>query len=81
MKYYKFKKIQKGDNPIIRITYKNWYGSLFEKDICKCDVDGFWVFMENGNLTYNFEPINNFYKNNSDIYFVNAERQSENTII
>ncbi len=74
MKYYKFKKITKGDNPIIRVTYKKWYGSLIEKDICKCNtIEGFWVFMDDGQLTHRFEPINNFYNNNEDEYFVNTK--------
>jgi hypothetical protein len=73
MKYYKFKKITKGENPIIRVTYKTWHGSLIEKDICKSEnVEGFWEFMEDGNLTHRFEPINNFYKNDEDVYWVNG---------
>tara|TARA_R110000803_G_scaffold171193_1_gene234071 strand:- start:367 stop:591 length:225 start_codon:yes stop_codon:yes gene_type:complete len=73
MKYYKFKKITKGENPIIRITYKTWYGSLIEKDICKSkDIEGFWKFMEDGSLTHRFDPINNFYKNDEDVYWVNS---------
>jgi len=73
MKYYKFKKIEKGQNPIIRVTYKTWWGGLVEKDICKSkNVDGFWVFMESGSLTHQFEPINTFYKNNDDLYYVNG---------
>jgi hypothetical protein len=73
MKYYKFKKITEGENPIIRVTYKTWRGSLIEKDVVKSAVEGFWEFMENGNLTHNFAPINNFYNNNNDIYWVNGE--------
>ena len=74
MKYYKLEKITKGENPIIRVTYKTWWGSLIVKDICKCNtVEDFWVFMDNSCLTHNFEPINNFYKNDKDIYFVNGQ--------
>tara|TARA_R110000751_G_C13720375_1_gene475373 strand:- start:967 stop:1191 length:225 start_codon:yes stop_codon:yes gene_type:complete len=73
MKYYKFKKITKGENPIIRVTYKTWHGSLIEKDICKSkDIEGVWEFMEDGSLTHRFEPINNFYKNDEDVYWVNG---------
>jgi hypothetical protein len=72
MKYYKFEKIRKGKNPIIRITYKNWWGKLVIKDVIKSNVDGFWEFMEDGRLTYRFEPINNFYENDDDIYWVNG---------
>ena len=73
MKYYKFEKIVKGDNPIIRITFKTTFGKLIQKDVCKCEnINGFWVFMENAQITHNFEPINNFYKNNQDVYFVNV---------
>jgi len=72
MKYYKFEKVQKGNNPIIRITYKNWWGKLVIKDVVKSNVDGFWEFMEDGSFTHRFEPINNFYKNDKDIYWVNG---------
>lgn len=73
MKYHKFEKIRKGENPIIRVTYKNIWGKFVIKDICKCgDIEGFWVFMDNGKLTHNFDPINNFYKNDVDIYWVNG---------
>ena len=72
MKYYKFEKVQKGNNPIIRITYKNWWGKLVIKDVVKSNVDGFWEFMEDGSLTHRPEPINNFYKNDKDIYWVNG---------
>lgn len=71
MKYYKFEKIKKGENPIIRITYKTWYGKLIVKDVIKSSVKGFWEFMEDGSLTHRFEPINNFYKNDIDFYIVN----------
>jgi len=73
MKYYKFEKIQKGENPIIRITYKNWWGKLIIKDVIKSNGNGFWEFMEDGNLTHRFGPINNFYHNDDDIYWVNSE--------
>lgn len=72
MKYYKFEKKQKGKNPIIRITYKNWFGKLIIKDVVKSNVEGFWAFMEDGSLTHRFEPINNFYNNDDDIYWVNG---------
>ena len=69
MKYYKFEKIQKGDNPIIRITFKTWYGKLIVRDVCKrYSVDDFWVFMDNGFLTHSFDPINTFHKNDLDVY-------------
>ena len=72
MKYYKFEKKQKGKNPIIRITYKNWWGKLIIKDVVKSNVEGFWEFMEDGSLTHRFAPINNFYNNDDDIYWVNG---------
>jgi len=73
MKYYKFKKITKGENPIIRVTYKTFWGKLIEKDICKCKkIEGYWVYMEDGSLTHQFEPINNFHKNDEDVYWVNG---------
>jgi len=74
MKYYKFKKIKGGEYPIIRITYKDSWNRHIDRDICKCDsVEGFWVFMDNGQLTHKFEPINTFFNNDDDIYFVNGE--------
>ena len=75
MKYYKFEKIIKGDNPIIRVTYKTWHGSLIEKDICKePTIKGYWVFMEDGMLTHRFDPINVFYNGCNDIYRVNSSK-------
>ena len=72
MKYYKFKKIFKGDNPIIRVTYKTFWGKLVDRDVCPSrGTSGFWVFMDNANLTHNFGPINNFYNNDLDEYIVN----------
>ena len=72
MKYYKFEKIVKGENPIIAVTYKTWYGSLVRKDICRhSSVEGFWAFMESGESTYRFDPINNFYNGDNDVYWVN----------
>lgn len=74
MKYYKFKKILKGKNPIIRVTFKTWLGALIEKDICKHEhISGYWVFIEDDTLTHNFTPINNFYNNDLDVYWVNGE--------
>jgi hypothetical protein len=72
MKYYKFKKIQKGDYPIIRVTFKPWHGGLIEKDICKSTVKDHWVFMEDGSHVNRSEPINNFYNNELDCYWVNG---------
>ena len=73
MKYYKFEKIQKGKNPIIRLTYKNWLGRFVIRDICKdANIEGFWVFMDDGSLTHRFEPINNFFESDDDIYWVNG---------
>jgi hypothetical protein len=73
MKYYKFEKIVKGENPIIRVTYKTWHGSLIIKDICKCTIGG-WRFMEDGDIVPigKTTPINNFHKNNQDKYCVNG---------
>ena len=72
MKYYKFEKIIKGKNPIIRITYKTWCGAFVVKDVCKSGVEGFWEFMEDGHLTHKFDPINTFYNNDDDVYWVNG---------
>lgn len=72
MKYYKFEKIKKGEYPIIRVTYKTWWGKLVVRDICKSgSVGDFWKFMDNGELTYKFDPINTFYNNDEDVYWVN----------
>lgn len=73
MKYYKFEKIQKGDNPIIRITYKTWYGKLIVRDVCKCDsFDFMWTFMDNDKPVLDRSPIVTFHKNNLDVYYVNG---------
>lgn len=74
MKYYKFEKIKKGDNPIIRITYKTWWGKSVIKDVVKSfSISSFWVFMENGDLTHDFQPINVFNDYDYDVYWVNGE--------
>ena len=69
MKYYKFKKITGGENPIIRITYKNFWGNLIIKDVIK--HRGWWKFMENGRLVFDYDPIENFLLNNIDEYYIN----------
>ena len=72
MKYYKFERIREGDNPIVRITYKTWWGSFVVKDVCKCGtVKGFWVFMDDDMLTHNFKPINQFNEGIDKVYIVN----------
>lgn len=74
MKYYKLEKIVKGENPIIRITFKNWLGRLIVRDVCKCaTVNNFWVFMDNGDLTFDFETITTFNNNDLDVYYVNGQ--------
>jgi len=72
MKYYKFEKLQGGSDPIIRITYKNWWGKLITKDVCKSYIYGDWEFMESGRLIYECKPINNFYNNDYKFYWVNG---------
>jgi hypothetical protein len=72
MKYYKFEKLQGENNPIIRITYKNWWGKLVIKDVCKSNVTHCWCFMENGYIVFNSCPINNFHNNKSKFYWVNG---------
>ena len=74
MTYCKFEKIQGGENPIIRVTYKTWWGKKIVKDVCKCStVEGFWVFMDSGDLTHNFDPLNNFHKSEVNFYLVNEQ--------
>ena len=74
MKYYKFEKIKKGENPIIRVTYKNWLGRLILRDVCRSEnVNRFWFFMDNGYLTHDFGPINTFNENDDDVYYVNGK--------
>ena len=73
MKYYKFEKIKKGENPIIRVTFKKWFGDFVIRDICKHgNINGFWIFMDNGELIINCDPINTFHKNDDDIYYING---------
>lgn len=68
MKYHKSR-----IHPIIRVTYKTFFGNLITRDICKSqNVEDYWEFMDNGELTHNFGPINIFYESNLDIYWVNS---------
>lgn len=69
MKYYKFEKIEKGKYPIIKVTFKTWWGKKVVRDICRPHNN--WYFMDNGSVLIKDEPIKTFYHNNSDIYFVN----------
>lgn len=76
MKYYKFEKIIKGDNPIIRVTFKtsNWLGKqkIIVRDICQSQsIPEYWKFCDNGDLTHNFDPINVFHKNENNVYVIN----------
>lgn len=72
MKYIKFEKIQTGENPIIRMTYKNWYGKLVTRDIVKACLNNYWQFMDNSSLIYDYESINTFYNNTDDEYIING---------
>ncbi|MCP4520933.1 MAG: hypothetical protein GY827_04445 [Cytophagales bacterium] len=72
MKYYKFRKIYQGKNPIIRVTFKTFWGKMVDRDICPTNVDGHWQFMDNGDLTYNFGPINTFYESDLEVYVLNT---------
>lgn len=78
MKYHKFEKIVYGKNPIIRVTFKTWYGKLIVRDICKSETkfmeNQFWIFMDNGSLTHNFEPINIFDKLGHHVYWINGKK-------
>jgi len=71
MKYYKFKKIKFGIEPVIRITYKNWWGKLIIKDVIKDLEANSWLFTEDGSYLIKSEPIEAFYKSNKSIYWVN----------
>lgn len=74
MKYYKFEKIQKGENPIIRITFKKLFGGFVVRDVCKSTfVDKWWVCMDNGEELYDNPAIVNFHNNDADVYFVNGK--------
>jgi hypothetical protein len=75
MKYYKFTKIKKGENPIIRVTYKTWLGTLVEKDICLPHRESsFWEYMDGGGglPMSKLSPINTFHENNEDEYLING---------
>ena len=72
MKIKKLEKIQKGDYPIIRVTYKTWYGKLVIKDVCKPLDHHLWTFMDSGNLVLNDEAINTFNESDNVFYFVNG---------
>ena len=76
MKYYKFEKIVKGENPIVRVTYKTWYGSLAVKDICKYgNSNTLWAYVENDALCYKSNSIDNFYNGEDNIYWVNGQEE------
>lgn len=73
MKYYKFKKIKFGLEPIVEITYKTWWRKLIIKHVIKdLEVDR-WVFLENGRYLHKGEPIEAFYKSGKDVYWVNQD--------
>lgn len=72
MKYYKFEKIKKGDNPIVRVTYKNWWGNFIERDIYHSPYSDSWIYVDNGKIVNNYGPINVFMKHDDDIYYVNG---------
>lgn len=69
MKYCKFEKIKGGNDPIIRITYKTWWGQYLIKDVSKSGV--LWYFMESGKRIFNYEPISIFNKSGKYSYRVN----------
>lgn len=74
MKYHKFKKINKGDNPTIRVTFKSFLGIRKVRDVCKCpDLKNKWIFLDDGSSNNNCDPINHFHNNNEDEFIVNGE--------
>jgi hypothetical protein len=76
MRFHKFEKIVKSNEPIIRITYVTWYGSHVVRDVCKCKtLSTYWIYMDNGNIVHNHEPITAFYRNDMDVYIVNKSEE------
>ena len=71
MKYYKFEKVVTGENPVIRITYKNWLGNLIVRDVCRASVRRFWQHMDDGSLVNNMESITTFNESNLNTYYLN----------
>lgn len=75
MRIYKLEKITKGDYPIIRITFKKWYGGFISRDICRYSLtDKYWKFLDNSQLIIDVSVINNFYHNDKDVYLINKQK-------
>lgn len=76
MRFHKFERIVKGNDPIIRVTFVTWYGSHVTRDVCKCKtLSNYWIYMDNGDLIHSCEPINVFYRSNMDVYTVNKDEE------
>lgn len=78
MKYLRFEKIKKGDNPVVRVTYKTFWGKIVTKDVFRTDHD-FWHYLENDEMVYPDQAIRNFEANDDDVYFVNGPENNELT--
>ncbi len=71
MKIHKLESIVKGDDPIIRVTYKIWFGKTKIRDVCVKIGKTYWLYMDNNIPADGRNAINCFYKNNFDVYHVN----------
>ncbi len=73
MKIHKLKRIVKGENPIIRVTYKTWWGKLKTRDVCQSTPRGnYWVYMDDNYCADGQDSINWFVNSDLDLYYVNS---------
>jgi hypothetical protein len=71
LNYYSLEKLEGGENPIIRVGYKNWYGKKTYKNLCKHkSIRGVWLYIENGLMFTDNGIINTFYSNIEDFKLI-----------
>lgn len=70
MKYTHFIKIHGGKYPIIRVSYKTWFGKKRKRDVCR-EGNNF-VWMDTGEWVIKDTPLKAFLSSRREWYDVNG---------
>jgi len=71
MKYEKFEIVHKGEFPIVRITYKTWYGKNVVRDVHRTFMS--WKWVDTDNYIIPDASIEAFYQSGKESYHINGK--------